>query len=144
MVGEIINVSKPRRGLQAYDTRWISLFLYKDVVDSYIPLVSKICNVHGSASLVVDCKSLTLGWSSLSLYKVVVDSYNPSETDVPHMFHISIVPNCAVSNNATVTLICTRKSNSKTKASYTERKGKDRTQSYDKSPYTKRKLKTTK
>ena len=37
-------------------------------------LVSKICNVHDSASLVVDCKSLTLGWISLSLYKVVVDS----------------------------------------------------------------------
>ena len=32
----------------------------------------KICNVHDSASLVVDCKSLTLGWISLSLYKVVV------------------------------------------------------------------------
>ena len=36
----------------------------------------KIFNVHDSASLVVDCKSLTLGWISLSLYKVVVDSYN--------------------------------------------------------------------
>ena len=29
------------------------------------------------ASLVVDCKSLTLGWISVSLYKVVVDSINP-------------------------------------------------------------------
>ena len=36
--------------------------------------MSKICNFHDSASLVVDCKSLTLGWISLSLYKVVVDS----------------------------------------------------------------------
>ena len=39
-------------------------------------LVSKICNLHDSASLVVDCKSLKLGWISLSLYKAVVDSYN--------------------------------------------------------------------
>ena len=37
--------------------------------------MSKICNIHDSASLVVDCKSLTLGWISLSLYKAVVDSY---------------------------------------------------------------------
>ena len=37
-------------------------------------LVSKICNVHDSASLVVDCKSLTLLWISLSLFKFVVDS----------------------------------------------------------------------
>ena len=37
-------------------------------------LASKICNVHDSASLVVDCKSLTPGWISLSLYKVVLDS----------------------------------------------------------------------
>ena len=35
-----------------------------------------MCNFHDSASLVVDCKSLTLGWISLSLYKVVVDSIN--------------------------------------------------------------------
>ena len=40
-------------------------------------LVSKICNIHYSASLVVDCKSLTLRWISLSLYKVVEDSYIP-------------------------------------------------------------------
>ena len=39
-------------------------------------LVSKICNVHNSASVVVDCKSLTLGWIFLSLYKVLVDSYS--------------------------------------------------------------------
>ena len=39
-------------------------------------LVSKICNFHDSASLVVDCKSLTLGWIFLSLHKVVVDSYS--------------------------------------------------------------------
>ena len=38
--------------------------------------MSKICNIHDSASLIVDCKSLTLGWISLSLYEVVVDSYN--------------------------------------------------------------------
>ena len=43
-------------------------------------LVSKICNVHDEASLVVDCKSLTLGWISLSLHKVVVDSYSPNST----------------------------------------------------------------
>ena len=28
-------------------------------------LVSKICNIHDLASLVVDCKSWTLGWDSL-------------------------------------------------------------------------------
>ena len=40
-------------------------------------LESKICNFHDSASLLVDCKSLTLGWISLTLYKVVIDSYSP-------------------------------------------------------------------
>ena len=28
-------------------------------------LVSKICNIHYSERLVVDCKSWTLGWESL-------------------------------------------------------------------------------
>ena len=45
--------------------------------------MSKICNVHDSTSLVLDCKSSTLGWISLSLYKVVVDFYNP----LLHVFH---------------------------------------------------------
>ena len=33
--------------------------------DEGIHLVSKVCYIHDSASLVVDCKSWTLGWDSL-------------------------------------------------------------------------------
>ena len=39
-------------------------------------LVSKICNVHDSAGLFLDCKSLKLGWISLSLYTKMIDSHS--------------------------------------------------------------------
>ena len=54
--------------------------------------MSKICNVHDSASLVVDCKSLTLRCISLSLYKVVVDSISLGRwTKDTVLIHISFI-----------------------------------------------------
>ena len=59
-------------------------------------LESKIGNVHDSASLVMDCKSLTLGWISLSLYIVVLDSYS-----------LSVRPTVCLSTHLSVTIcIC--------------------------------------
>ena len=74
-------MAQPDSGLEIRDRMWLKItipnaFIGKEITWTELTLVSKICNFHDSASLVVDCKSLTLGWISLSLYKVVVDSIN--------------------------------------------------------------------
>ena len=56
-------------------------------------LVSMICDIHDSASLVVDCKSWTLGWDFPCHFRsVVIDSNSPALHEINTLLKNHIAP----------------------------------------------------